>query len=141
MTTIKDHPDPWATNLLWLHTLVFSAVALAVYISPQTVFGDSAWLPLPRLAALLFAATLVTTSIVLGGSARSGTRRQIRLALAAALVLDVQMPILIFSQPASLEYLQSGLGIPWFLVPLGLLVMVGLTVHCSLRLRREATQA
>jgi hypothetical protein len=46
-----------------------------------------------------------------------------------------------FSQPASLEHLQSGLGFPWFLVPLTFLVMVGLTVPCVLRSRRGTAPA
>jgi len=32
------------------------------------------------------------------------------------------------SQPASLEYLEADLGVPWFAVPLLFVVIVGLTV-------------
>lgn len=124
-------------RLLWVHAGLFAVIALAAYVSPQTVFGESTWLPLSRLAALLFAAVLLTMAIVIGGSAASESRRQVRLAVVAALAIDVQVPVLMFSQPASLEYLESGLGIPWFLVPLTFLVLVALTVRCLLGMRRE----
>jgi hypothetical protein len=92
------------------------------------MFGTSAYLPLPRLAVLLFAAALTSNTILLIGSARSGSSPQIRLALLAAVVLDAQVPILAFSQPGSLEHLEQGLGIPWFIVPTMFLVIVSLTV-------------
>ena len=126
--TITDRARGWATSLAWLHAGLFSAIALACYVSPETVFGDSAWLPLARLAVLLFAAALTASAIVLAGSAWSGSARQLRLALLSALVLDVQAPILMLSQPASLEYLEADLGVSWFAVPLLFVVIVGLTV-------------
>ena len=125
-------------TLLFAHALLFGLIALACYLSPETAFGDSAWLPLPlpRLAVLLLGAALTTVVIVLLGSALSGNLPQMTLALLAALALDVQVPILAFSQPASIEYLHSELGIPWFVVPLTFLIMVGVTVHAYLRHRR-----
>jgi hypothetical protein len=45
---------------------------------------------------------------------------------------------MILSQPASVEHFEADLGIPWFIVPLVFLVMIGVTVHCFLRRRREA---
>jgi hypothetical protein len=125
---IDNRAGRWPTNLAWAHAGLFGAIALGCYLSPETMFGDSVWLPLPRLAVLLFGAALTATVIVLIGSARSGSARQTRLALLAALVLDAQVPILAFSQPASLEYLETGLGIPWFVVPLAFVLIVGATV-------------
>jgi hypothetical protein len=61
----------------------------------------------------------------------------ISLALLAALALDVQMPVLMFSQPASLEHMHTGVGVPWFVLPLISFVLVGLNVHCLLRIKRE----
>jgi hypothetical protein len=137
MAATADGPvGPRAAGLAWIHAGLFGGIGLACYLSPETLFGDAAWLPLPRLAVLLFAAALVSAAVVLVGSAWSGSGRQTRLALLAALALDVQVPVLMFSQPASLEHLQSGLGFPWFLVPLTFLVMVGLTVPCVLSPRR-----
>ena len=107
---------------------MFGAIALACYVSPETVFGTSAWLPLPRLAVLLFAAALTASAIVLAGSASGGSARQIRLALLAAVVLDAQVPVLAFSQPASLEHFEHDLGIPWFVVPGLFVAIVVLTV-------------
>lgn len=104
-------------------------------------FGSSAWLPLSRLGVLLFAAALTTLVIVLVGSVRSGHLHAITLALLAAITLDVQIPILFFSQPASLEHLQGDLGVPWFLVPLAFAVLVGLTVPCLVRLRHTSSMA
>jgi hypothetical protein len=131
----------YAASLAWLHAALFGMVALACYLSPQTVFGDGAWLPLPRLAVLAFAAALVAVVVVLIGSARSGSPPSLGLALLAALAFDVQLPIAIFSQTASLEYLEADLAIPWFAVPLVFIVLVGATVHCLLRLRRTAADA
>ena len=130
MTTVAtgNRVSPWARNLAWGHAGLFGAIALACYASPETMFGTSAYLPLPRLAVLLFAAALMATAILLIGSAKSGSAPQIRLALLAAVVLDAQVPILAFSQPASLEHLEQGLGIPWFIVPTLFLVIVSFTV-------------
>lgn len=131
----------WAAKLAWLHAFVFTVIALACYLAPETAFGDSAWLPLARLAVLLFAAALSALVVVLVGSARSGVRRHLGLTLLAALVLDVQFPIAMFAQPASLEYVHSALGIPWFVIPLTFLVMVGMTAHCLLGLRHSGAVA
>jgi hypothetical protein len=136
MATINDRPWLAARNLIWVHVLVFGSIALACYIAPETPFGESAWLPLARLAVYLFAASLAALIVFLVGGALSGSRRQAALALLAALVLDVQIPILAFSQPASLEYLHARVGIPWFVVPVVFLTLVGMTVHCLLRLKR-----
>ncbi len=127
-----------AANLAWVHAALFGGIAVSCYLSPETVFGDGAWLPLPRLAVLAFAAALVAVVIVLVGSARSGPPSALKLALLAALAVDVQLPIAIFSQTAALEHLEFDLGIPWFVVPLVFVVLAGATVHCLLRLRRQA---
>jgi hypothetical protein len=136
--TIEDRTRRHATNLAWAHAVLFGVIALACYVSPETTFGDGAYLPLPRLAVLAFAAALVAVVIVLVGSARSGSPSSLKLALLAALAVDVQLPIAIFAQTAYLEHLESDLGIPWFVVPLVFVVLVGVTVHCLLRLRRDA---
>jgi hypothetical protein len=135
---IEDRTHRHATNLAWAHAVLFGAIAISCYLSPETVFGDGAVLPLPRLAVLAFAAALVAVVIVLVGSARSGSASALKLALLAALAVDVQLPIGIFSQTAALEYLEFDLGIPWFVVPLVFVVLAGATVHCLLQLRREA---
>jgi hypothetical protein len=137
MATIEGRTHRHATNLAWAHAVLFGATAIACYLSPETVFGDGAWLPLPRLAVLAFAAALVAVVTVLVGSARSGLQSALKLALLAALALDVQLPIAIFAQTASLEYLEADLGIPWFIVPLVFVVLAGATVHCMLRLRAK----
>ena len=137
MTTIDDPVRLHAARLAWAHALVFGALAFVCYVSPETAFGDGAYLPLPRLAVLAFAAVLVALVLVLIVSARSGTVRELKVALLAALVLDAQAPILMLSQTASLEYLEANLGIPWFVVPLLFVVLAGTTVHCLSRLRRE----
>ncbi len=137
MTTIDDRARRLAASFAWAHAVLFGAIALACYVSPETVFGDGAYLPLPRLAVLAFAAVLGALVLVLIGSARSGTIRELKLALLAALVLEAQLPILMFSQTASLEYLEADLGISWFVAPLVFVLLVGATVHCLSRLRRE----
>jgi hypothetical protein len=136
--TADHRAGPAATYVAWGHAALFGAMALACYVSPETVFGTSAWLPLPRLAVLLFAAALIACAIVLAGSARAGSSRQIRLALLAAVVLDAQVPVLAFSQPASLEHLEHDLGIPWFIVPALFAVIVAFTVPL---LRQRPTNA
>lgn len=138
ITTTRDGAHRRAATLLTVHAFLFGAIAVACYAAPEVVFGDAAWLQLPRLAVLLLAAALIAFTIVLIGSARSGNSRQIWLALLAALVLDLQVPIMILSQPASVEHFEADLGIPWFIVPLVFLVMIGVTTHCFLRRRREA---
>ena len=126
MTTA--HPTSrWPSTLAWAHAMLFGAIALACYASPETLFGASAWLQLPRLAAQLLGAALLAFTIVLIGCARSGSPPHIRLVLLAAVVIDVQVPILSSSQPAALEHFEAGLGIPWFVVPMLFAVMVGVT--------------
>jgi hypothetical protein len=124
----RNRVSPWARTLVSGHAILFGAIALACYASPETMFGTSAYLPLPRLAVLLFAAALTANAILLVGSAWSGSAAQSRLGLLAAVVLDAQVPILAFSQPASLEHLEQGLGMPWFIVPTLFLLIVSLTV-------------
>jgi hypothetical protein len=138
MPAIEDRTGLHAKNLAWVHAVLFGAIASACYLSPETVFGDSAWLPLPRLAVLVFAAALVAVVVVLVGSARSGSPGALELALFAALALDAQLPIAIFSQTAALERLDVDLGITWFVVPLVFVVLVAVTVYCLLRLRRKS---
>ena len=126
-----------ARVLLWVHAVLFGLIALACYLSPETGFGAAAWLPLARLAVLLLAAALTATTVVLIGTARSGSPQQVRLVLLASLIIDAQVPILMFSQPASLEYMQAEVGLPWFLFPLLFLILFGVSVHRYLRLRGE----
>jgi hypothetical protein len=133
MMTANDRASRWATKLAWVHAFLFGVIALGC----ETAFGDTAWLPLARLAVLLFAAALTALVIVLVGSARSGNLQHVKLALLAALALDVQVPMFVVSLPASVEYLHSKVGIPWFVVPLTFLILVGTTVHCFLRLRQS----
>ena len=134
--TTDNRASRWATTVTWVHAGLFGAIALACYSSPETVFGTSAWLQMPRLAVQLFAAALAACTMVLIGSARAGSRSQVRLALLAAVVIDAQVAILAFSHPAALEHFKHGLGIPWFLVPVLFVVIVGLTV--PLLTRRSA---
>lgn len=138
LVTIGDRPPRHATHLTWVHAVLFGAIAISCYLSPETVFGDGVWLPLPRLAALAFAAALLAVALVLVGSARSGSRRALQLALLAALALDVQLPIAMLAQTASLEHFEADLGIPWFVVPLVFVVLTGVTVYGLLRLRSAA---
>ena len=126
--TIPTHASRGSITLAWIHAGLFGAIAVLCYASPETVFGTSAWLQLPRLAAQLFAAALLACAIVLTGSARSGSLPHVRLALLAAIVIDAQVPILSFSQPAALEHFENDLGIPWYIIPLLFAVMVGITV-------------
>jgi hypothetical protein len=128
LTTIDTHTSRGPSTLAWMHAGLFGAVALLCYVSPETVFGTSAWLQLPRVAAQLFGAALVACALVLAGCARSGSLPHVRLALLAAIVIDAQVPILSFSQPAMLEHFEHDLGIPWFTVPLFFVVMVGITL-------------
>lgn len=125
--TTENTASRWSTTLAWAHAGLFGGIALACYASPETVFGTSAWLQMPRLAVQFFAAALAAFTIVLVGTARAGSPAQLRLVLLAAVVIDVQVPILSFSQPAALEHFESGLGIPWFIVPLLFAVIVSLT--------------
>jgi hypothetical protein len=65
---------------------------------------------------------------VLIGALRSASSRALRLALYAVLVVDVQVPVLLSLRPAVFEYLERDLGIPWLLVPLAFVGLVGVTV-------------
>jgi hypothetical protein len=141
MTSIDARGNRWAASLAWIHAVMLGSIAVACYLSPETVFGGAAWLPLARLAVLLLGAALLSLALVLIGSAVSGTTRQRRVALGAALTLDAQLPFLVFLQPASLEYWESGLGIPWPAVPSTFTILAGLTVHCLLQLRRADVDA
>ena len=127
MTDPRKTPG-WETTLAWAHALLFLALAASCYLVPQAVFGDAAWQPLARLAVGLLAATLVALGVVLIGAVRSGDPRTLRLALLAALVVDVQVPVLLSLHPASLEYLERDIGVPWFSASLACIVLAALTV-------------
>jgi hypothetical protein len=124
-----EHTTPaWGTTLAWAHALLFLALAAACYLAPQAVFGDAAWQPLARLAVGLLAATLVALAVVLIGAARSGLPGTLRLALLAALVVDVQVPVLLSLHPAALEYLERDIGVPWYSASLACIALVAVTV-------------
>ena len=132
------HPTPaWGTTLAWAHALLFLALAAACYLAPQAVFGDAAWQPLARLAMGLLAATLAALGVVLIGAVRSGLPRTLRLALLAALVVDVQAPVLLSLHPAALEYLERDVGVPWFSASLACIVLVAVTVMGVSSLRAQ----
>jgi hypothetical protein len=137
MTYMNEPCSAAATKLVWVHVFVFAAIAGACYLAPEIPFGDSAWLPLARFAAFLLAAALSGLVTMLIGAALSGSKRAVAPALLVALVFDAQVPIIAFSQPASLEYLHTGLGIAWFVVPVVFLTLTGVTVYFLLRHTRR----
>ena len=125
----ESHRGPtWPKTLAWAHAILFLAFAGACYLAPQVTFGDAAWQPLARLAVGLLAATLVSLAVVLIGAVRSGPPRTLRLALFAALAVDVQVPVLLSLHPAVFDYLEREIGLPWFLVSLTLFGLVAVTV-------------
>jgi hypothetical protein len=121
-----------------VHALVFGAIALVCYLSPETAIGDAGWLPLPRLAVLCLAAALSALVILLVGSALSGNARQIRLALLASVALDIQVPVFMGSQPAFFDFMLADLGVPGGAVWLVFVVLVGVTVYELVIRRRVA---
>lgn len=127
----------WPITLVWLHALLFAAIALASYAAPEIAFGDAAWLPLARLAALLFAAALSAVAVLLVGAALSGNARQVGVALTVALLLDAQAPYLLFSLPASLEYLDRAVGLRWWLLPQTFLILVAVTTYTVVSMWRR----
>jgi hypothetical protein len=135
MTT--KHAGRWATALVWLHVALFGAIAIACYWSPETVFGETAWLPLARLAAFLFAAALLAFAIVATSATRSGTPRLVGAALLAVLVFDAQVPILMFSQPASFDHVERAFGLTWWLIPQVFLFLAVVTVYTTFSLWRR----
>jgi len=137
--TVQDRPGRFALTLTWLHVVLFAAFATANYIAPEIPFGDAAWLPLARLAVLLLAAALLAIALMLVSAALSGTRRQVRAALLAALVIDVQVPALLLAHPASVEYWHRDLGIRWLAIPNLFLILVGISVYAVLALGRRPT--
>ena len=126
--TEKSPLSGWAAALAWLHAAIFLAVAALCYLAPEALFGDAAWLQMTRLAVGLLAAALVSLSVVLIGTVRSGSHLPLRLALWATLVFDVQAPILLSLHPVVFEYVERDLGIPWFLPSLALVALVSVTV-------------
>ena len=112
----------WAPTLAWIHAAVFLAVAAGCYLAPQALFGDAAWLQMPRLAVGLVAAALVALAVVLLGAVRSRDPRTLRLALLGALVLDAQVPVLLSLHPVVFEFLGRDVGLPWFAVSLAVIV-------------------
>jgi hypothetical protein len=134
-------PGRFAIAVVWLHAALFAAMAAACYVTPETVFGDAAWLPLARLAVLLFAAALATAAILFVSAAYSASPRQVGAALLAALLFDVQAPVLLFSLPASLEYFDRELGVIWWAVPQGFLLLIGASAYTAMSLRSAKRQA
>jgi hypothetical protein len=135
MTTIRA--GRWATALVWLHVALFGAIAIACYRSPETVFGETAWLPLARLAVFLFAAALLAFAVVAIGATRSGTPQLVGAALLAALIFDAQVPILMFSQPASFDHVERAFGLTWYLIPQVFLIFAVVTVYTAFSLWRR----
>lgn len=136
---MQARPGRLVMTLTWLHAGIFAAIAAACYVAPETAFGEAAWLPLARLAVLLLGAALLAVVVLLAGAALGGNPRQIRQALLAALIIDVQVPVLLLAQPASVEYWHRDLGIQWFAIPSAFLLLVGVCAYAVLALGRKAT--
>jgi hypothetical protein len=128
--TTNGHPGrpPWPAAAAWAHAVLFLVFAIACYLAPQSVFGDAAWQPLPRLAVGLLAAALLALAVVLIGALRSASPRALRRALLAVLVVDVQVPVLLSLHPAGLEYIERDVGIPWPVAPLLFVALVAVTI-------------
>jgi hypothetical protein len=127
----------WATALVWLHVALFTAIAIACYWSPETVFGQTAWLPLARMAMFLLAAVLLAFAIVAAAAASSGAPRIVGAVLLAALIVDAQVPIAMFSQPASFDHVERAFGMRWLLIPNISLLLVMVTVYTTFSLWRR----
>jgi hypothetical protein len=135
--TIQARPGRLAMTLTWLHALLYVTIAAACYVAPEVPFGDAAWLPLARLAVLMLAAVLVALAVVLIGATLSANTRQVRTALFAALVIDVQVPVLLLAHPASVEYWHRDLGIRWLMIPNVFLILIGVCAYTVLALGRR----
>jgi len=123
----------WISGILAGHGLVAFAMALVCYLSPEGLFGDTAWLPFGRFAAALLGAALITLGCLWWGAARAGEGSIAKLALFGALVFDVQLPILMGLHPAFLEHLDKQTSIAWFLVPLGIIFLGSVPVIAGRR--------
>ena len=102
-----------ASFSLYLHALGYNGTAIGTVL----------------MAGLMFGAALSALVILLVGSVRSGEPRQIKRALLAALVFDLQFPIFIGSQPAWFDYQEADVGMPPFLIWIVFVVLVGVTVY------------
>jgi hypothetical protein len=137
---VDDRAGRWPIVVVWLHALTFGMLAGACYLSPETPFGDAAWLPLPRLAVLLLAAALAAMAVALAWTAWSASPQPIGVLLLAVLTFDAQAPVFLFSQPAALEYFERAFGAPPLLAPLFFLVMTATAMHAALSTRRKASR-
>jgi hypothetical protein len=137
--TTTNRASRWTIALVWAHAALFAAIAVASYASPETAFGDAAWLPLARLAVLSFAGTLSAVVVTLVSAALSGTARQVGVALGAAMVLDAHAPYLLLSIPASIEYLDRAQGIRWWVLPQTFLSLFAVTTYTLVSMWRTRT--
>jgi hypothetical protein len=142
MTSVDRIPH-WISAVGWAHAGCLAALGVGCHVAPQALFGDSAWIPMARFAVGLLGAALLALAFFLVLALRAAYAPTVRLALLAAVVFDVQAPILLSLHPASYDFLATDIGIPWMLVPL--VVIFGLAVPLvvalsSLNTRRAREQ-
>lgn len=117
----------FAMGLLWFHVGLYVLIALIGYWSAEIIFGTSVFNQTSAFAARMLSAALVALAALWAACARDATPRMIRLGLLCALVFDVQVPVMMGRYPAILEHLDADLGMPWFLVPAGFVLLAGVT--------------
>jgi hypothetical protein len=81
---------------------------------------------------------MLAVAMMLASAALSGNPRQVRVGLLAALVIDVQAPILLLAHPAAIEYWDHDFGIHWIVVPHVFLILFGVCAYAVLALGRRA---
>ena len=116
-----------AAMLLWFHVGLYALIALVIYWSAELVFGASVFNQTSALAARLLSAAFVALVVLWTICVRDGSGKMIRLGLLCALLFDFQVPIPMGRYPAIFEHFAADLGIPWFLVPIGFVLLAGIT--------------
>lgn len=115
--------------LLWVHVALYAAIALLGYVAADVIFGTSVFPQTAAFAARLLSAAFVALAVFWAACARDGSPRMVRLGLLCAFIFDIQVPVMMGRYPAIFEHFEADLGIPWFLIPVGFVLLAGVTAY------------
>ena len=125
--------------ILWFHAALYAFVAALGYFAVETLFGSAVILPTATAAAKWLAAAMLILALFMAAAARSGSPKQMRMALLGAFLFDLQAPVVMARYPAFAAHFEVDLGLDFLLVPVALFLLVGMTAFELSRVWRVAS--
>lgn len=127
--------------LLWVHVALYTVVAGLGYFAMELLFSSAVIIPAASVPVKWLSAALLILAMFMAMAARSGSHRQVRVALLGAFLFALQAPIIIASYPGIIDHFETDLGLDFRLVPVCLFLLVGITAFELSRVWRASSAA